>query len=377
MPAPTHQQVTNKPDHRISSMTQLENATNLLSFDSPAPEPDRELRVAVVIPAYTMDRWELLVRMVESARSQTVPVETIVVCIDNNETLLDRARREWGEAQSPEVLVIPNRYHADLKRVSVHEAAHGSRRRFGAGSARNTAAEAVTADVIVFTDDDARAEPDWIERLLEVFSSPSVVAAGGPPVAEYETARPAWYPGNFNWVFGCAYDGMPTAIQPFRRLICNNMAVRRSAFQAVGGFLDSDFDDLNLGTRLIARFGIESVVYTPLAVVHHFVPAERVTWRYFWRRCYFVNREKVRVFSTMGTTGNLTAERQFVVDALSRQASLTLRRLIRGDINALYALGAMVAGISMAGAGHLRGQFDWMLAQRRGAKGGECRDESR
>jgi glucosyl-dolichyl phosphate glucuronosyltransferase len=345
-------------------MTPTENVTNLRPLAASAAEPNSQLRVAVVIPAYTMDRWELLARMVASARSQTVPVETIVVCIDNNAALLDRARREWGEAQSPEVLVIPNRHHADLTRTAVHEAAHGSRRTFCAGVARNTAAEAVSADVIVFTDDDARAEPDWIERLLEVLSSPSVVAAGGPPVAEYETQRPAWYPGNFNWVFGCAYDGLPTTIQPFRRLICNNLAVRRSAFEAVGGFLDSDFDDLNLGTRLIARFGLESVVYTPFAVVHHFVPAQRMTWRYFWRRCYFVNREKVRVFSSMGTTGNLTAERQFVLYALSRQAGLTLRQLVRGDINALYALGAMIVGIGSAGAGHLRGRLDAMMARR-------------
>jgi glucosyl-dolichyl phosphate glucuronosyltransferase len=351
-------------------MTSLDNTTQSPFPDLAAPQPIHELRVAVVIPAYTMDRWELLVCMVKSARSQTVPVETIVVCIDNNETLLDRARREWAEAQSPEILVIPNRCGADLDRVSAHEAAHGSRRRFGAGSSRNTAAEAVDADVFVFTDDDARAEPDWIERLLEVLSSPSVVAAGGPPIADYETARPAWYPGNFNWVFGCAYDGMPTTIQPFRRLICNNMAVRRSAFEAVGGFLDSDFDDLNLGSRLIARFGIESVVYTPYAVVHHFVPAERMTWRYFWRRCYFVNREKVRVFSTMETTRNLTAERHFIVDALTRQARSTARRLLRGDTNALSAFGAMIAGIGLAGAGHLRGHLDLMMVHRRAAKGG-------
>lgn len=351
-------------------MTPTENVTNPRPLAASAPEPNSQLRVAVVIPAYTMDRWELLARMVESARSQTVPVETIVVCIDNNPTLLDRARREWSEAQSPEVLVIPNRHQEDLERVSAHEAAHGSRRRFGAGAARNTAAEVVSADVIVFTDDDARAEPDWIERLLDVFVAPSVVAAGGPPIAEYETARPAWYPGNFNWVFGCAYDGMPTTIQPFRRLICNNLAVRRSAFEAVGGFLDSDFDDLNLGTRLIARFGLENVVYTPHAVVHHYVPAERLTWRYFWRRCYFVNREKVQVFSNMGTKGNLTAERHFVLHALSRQAGLTLRQLTRGDINALYVFGAMIVGIGSAGAGHLRGQLDRMMARRRGGKGG-------
>ncbi len=135
------------------------------------------------------------------------------------------------------------------------------------------------------------------------------------------------------------------------------------------GSYDSDFDDLNLGTRLLARYGLESVVYTPFAVVHHFVPAERVTWRYFWRRCYFVNREKVRVFSNMGTTGNLAAERQFVIHALSRQAGLTLRRLIRGDINGLYALGAMLVGLGSAAAGHLSGRLDQMMAPRCGATG--------
>ena len=322
-------------------------------------------RVAVVIPAYTMDRWELLVRMVESARVQTVPVEAIIVCVDNNDELLERAQGEWRD--DPAVVVIPNRHSAHLDRVAAYQAAHGSRRRFGAGPARNTAAEAVDTDFIAFTDDDARAESDWIERLLEVFASESVVAAGGPPLADYETARPAWFPGNFDWVFGCAYDGLPRIIQPFRRLFCGNMVVRRSAFDAVGGFVGSDFDDLNLCTRLIARFGVESVVYTPFAVVHHFVPAERVTWRYFWRRCYFVNREKVRVFSRIDATSGLTAERDFVMNALRRQMGQTIRRLIRGDIHALYALGAMIAGIGLAGLGHLRGQVDrrltWQLPQ--------------
>lgn len=318
--------------------------------------------MAVVIPAYTMDRWDLLVRAVESVRAQTVPVDSIVLPIDNNDALLDRARREWAGSQEPEVVVIANRHSDHLERVSAHQAAHGSRRRFGAGASRNTAAEAISADFLAFMDDDAWAEPDWIERLLGVLASDSVVAAGGPPVPDYETARPAWYPGNFNWVFGCAYDGLPTSVQPLRRLFCGNIAVRRSAFDAVGGFVGSDFDDLNLCTRLIARFGVESVVYTPFAVVHHHVTAQRVTWRYFWRRCYFVNREKVRVFRRMGPAASLSAERQFVVHAVRRQASLTLRRLARGDIHALYAFGAMIAGIGLAGAGHLRGQVDHLVA---------------
>lgn len=320
------------------------------------------LSVAVAIPAYTLDRWDLLVRAVESARAQTVPIDAIILCIDHNDALLDRARHEWRGCRDPEIVVIPNRHSTNLERLSAHEAAHGSRRRFGAGSARNTAAEAVSADLIAYLDDDAFAEPDWIERLLEVFTSDTAVAVGGLVLPDYQTGRPAWYPGNFDWVFGCAYDGLPTSIQPLRRLLGAGMAVRRSAFEAVGGFIESDFDDLNLCTRLIARFGLESVVYTPFAVAHHYVTAERVTWKYFWRRCYFVNREKVRVFRRMGAAANLVAERDFVRHALSRQAGLTLRRVTRGDISGLYAFAAMIAGIGLAGAGHLRGRVDAALA---------------
>jgi cellulose synthase/poly-beta-1,6-N-acetylglucosamine synthase-like glycosyltransferase len=336
--------------------------TNLQPSGASAPQIPAQLSVAVAIPAFTMDRWELMVRAVESVRAQTVRVDEIILTIDNNSELLERAQTEWRGSSDPAVVVIPNRHTVNARRLAIHEAAHGSRRRFGAGSARNTAAEAISADVIAFMDDDARAEPDWIERLLEVFASPSVVAVGGPPIPDYETERPSWYPGNFDWVFGCAYDGLPTSIQPLRHLIGANMAVRRSAFEAVGGFVGSDFDDLNLCMRLIERFGVESLVYTPFALVHHYVTAERVTWRYFWRRCYFVNREKVRVYERMGSAANLVAERQFVLHALTKQTRATLRALAGADTSALRVLGAMIVGIGLAGLGHARGHVDRLLS---------------
>jgi hypothetical protein len=116
-----------------------------LAADSPEHQATRDvsartstaLSVSVAIPAYTMKRWALLVKAVESARSQTVPVARVVVCIDNNEELLDRATAEWAHATGTPVTVIANRHSDHLTRVSVHQAAHGTTRRFGAGSARN------------------------------------------------------------------------------------------------------------------------------------------------------------------------------------------------------------------------------------------------
>ncbi|HLH14220.1 MAG TPA: glycosyltransferase family 2 protein [Solirubrobacteraceae bacterium] len=319
--------------------------------------------VSVAIPAYTMKRWELLRRAVESARSQTAPVEEVVVCIDNNEELLARARAEWREpGRGVRVSVIANRHSDHLEGVGVHQAAHGTTRRFGAGSARNTAAEAIRADVIAFMDDDAEAAPNWIEELLRVYADPAVVAVGGPPLPRYESARPSWFPANFDWVFGCAYEGLPTTVAPLRHLIGANMSVRRSAFEAVGGFIGSDFDDLNLCMRLAARFGERGIYYTPRAVVRHYVSDDRVTWRYFWRRCYFVNRQKVRVFEQIGSAANLTAEREFVLRALTRQTARELRRAAAGELAALSSLAAMVAGIALAAAGNARGKLDRLFA---------------
>lgn len=319
--------------------------------------------VSVVIPAYTLDRWTLIRRAVDSARQQTAPVESIVLCIDNNPELLARAKVEWREASEPHVVIVPNRHVDHLFQRVVHEKIHGTSRRFGAGSARNTGAEHVTSEIIAFMDDDAWAEPDWIEQLLMVYRETSIVAVGGAPLPYYETHRPAWFPRNYDWVFGCIYDGLPTTTTPLRHLLGANMSVRRDAFVEVGGFQGDDFDDLNLCMRLAEIYGASNIYYTPRAIVHHYVPAERVTWRYFYRRCYFVNREKVRVFDGMGSAANLAAEREFVWRLFRHQALAASKRVFKGEPTALLSAGAMLAGIALAGAGHVRGRLD-KLARR-------------
>ena len=38
-----------------------------------------------------------------------------------------------------------------------------------------------------------------------------------------------------------------------------------------------------------------------------------MTWSYYWRRCFFVNRNKVGAFADMGEGGNIRAELRFGV----------------------------------------------------------------
>jgi hypothetical protein len=150
---------------------------------------------------------------------------------------------------------------------------------------------------------------------------------------------------------------MPKQLAPLGHLIGANMSVRREAFEGIGGFHSIDFDDLDLCMRVAAARPDQQLLFEPRAIVHHYVPAQRVQWRYFWRRCFYVNREKVEAFAEMGDAANIEAERAFVRKALTTQVGVELRTVIGGDVNGLRRLGAMGIGVAMAGLGHLVGRL--------------------
>src|SRR5262249_33810403 len=95
----------------------------------------------------------------------------------------------------------------------------------------------------------------------------------------------------------------------------------------------------------------------------HFVPVTRTTWHYFWRRCYFVNRGKVEAFANMQGAAHLGAELAFVANTLTTGVLTEIRRIARGDMYGFARMGAMVAGIALAGLGHLSGK--WRLRRSR------------
>lgn len=322
----------------------------------------------MIIPTFSLGRWQLLVDAVTSVEAQTCPPRELIVCVDHNPELLERCEQRWGattrSTSTFPIRLIANRFDQDERGIENYDKAHGSRRRFGAGWARNTAAELASGEILVFLDDDASAEPDWLEHLLAPFEDPHTVAVGGAPLPLYETGRPRWFPANFDWVFGCAYEGMPKSLAPLSRLIGANMSVRRDVFDEIGGFHSIDFDDLDLCMRVAAQRPQQQLLYEPRAVVHHFVPAERVSWHYFWRRSFFVNVEKVQAFADMGEAANIRAEGEFVRRAVTKQLAADIRAGLRGDANGLLRMGAMIVGISMAGAGHLFGRAQSMFYER-------------
>ena len=294
--------------------------------------------VSVVICAYDLGRWAQLLDAVRSVLDQSSPVGEVVVVIDHNAELLARAQKEWS---GPFVKVVAN---------------GGSR---GLSGARNTGVAHAGSEIVAFLDDDAAAEPTWIERMVEPYSDPSVVACGGGVVPALDGPRPHWWPLEFDWVIGCSYLGLPTARADVRNVIGANMSARRDAVVAVGGFPDGigrigtrpvGCEETDLYIRLARYRRGARIVYEPSARVHHRVPAARLSWRYFRARCLAEGLSKAMVARRVGSADALASERTHALKVLPAG-------MVRGlhDGAPLRAL-AIASGLALTTAGYVGGR---------------------
>ncbi|WP_254695225.1 glycosyltransferase family 2 protein [Leisingera sp. NJS201] len=111
-----------------------------------------------------------------SLAAQRLPegVSMRIVVADNDETDSSRTRI----AEAAKALQLPLLYvHAPARNISI---------------ARNACLEAADADWVAFLDDDERAEPDWLARLLDCACSTPADAVFGPALAEYGPRAPGW-----------------------------------------------------------------------------------------------------------------------------------------------------------------------------------------
>jgi glucosyl-dolichyl phosphate glucuronosyltransferase len=302
--------------------------------------------VSVVIPAYSSERWDLTCQAISSVLTQTVLPGELLVCIDHNRALFERFQEHVGQlnASVPMVRVIESKYEG-------HQAA-----------SRTTAVECAKGDILVFLDDDASGDPSWLEIMLRGLNQTDVIAVGGAPLPVYSVARPSWFPFEFDWIFGCAYSGLPKTAEPVLHLIGTTIAARREDLLAIDGFQFDVFEDLVMCHRLLQLSPNSTLLYEPAAIVRHYVHENRLKWSYFWRRIFWVNRVKVSVMRSLGDGANLTAERRFVGQALFGGTARGVREFLSGDPSGLLRAGATVIGVGLAGTGYVVGLVQQRLA---------------
>jgi glycosyltransferase involved in cell wall biosynthesis len=307
--------------------------------------------ISVVLCAYTTERWDDLIAAVASVRGQTLRPREIIVVIDHNPAMLERAR-----AQFPDAMVIENRAPRGLS------------------GARNSGVEAAHGDVVAFLDDDAEAAPDWLELLSAEYVDNNVMGVGGSIEPLWLGGRPAWFPEEFQWVVGCTYRGMPEALAPTRNLIGCNMSLRRELFASIGGFrtgigrigtLPVGCEETELCIRARQRWPERELLFQPAARVRHRVPAIRGAWAYFWSRCYAEGISKAQVAHFVGSGDGLASERTYTLRVLPLGVLRGFRDTLCGDLSGAKRSAAIIAGLALTTAGFAKGMLREQLKANR------------
>jgi glycosyltransferase involved in cell wall biosynthesis len=302
---------------------------------------DGRPELAVVICAYTLERWTELRAAVRSILEQQHPVSRLVLVIDHSPALLEAARGEFVDSR---VVVAEN---------------VGPR---GLSGARNTGVSLARADVVAFLDDDATAEPDWAGRLLAWYDDGHILGVGGASIPVWRNRRPTWFPEEFDWVVGCTYRGMPSLAAPVRNLIGSNMSFRRHLFDLVGGFDSSvgrlgttpvGCEETEFCIRVTNHVSSGLIMYDPSVRVRHHLPAVRESWRYFRARCFAEGKSKAIVAQLVGARRGLASERAYTTRTLPAgmlRATVEAVRTRRPVV--LARAGAIVVGLAVTSSGY-------------------------
>lgn len=163
----------------------------------------------------------------------------------------------------------------------------------GLSYARNCGIRNAKGDILVYVDDDALVNKEYLSTYADFFRrNPEIVAAGGRILPEYETEEPQWMSHYTRQLItgkldlGLKEKEFPKGTFPGG----GNAAYRKSVFNAVGLF------NVELGRKGDSLIGAEEkdlfdkmtskgikFFYLPNAILYHLIPAKKLTRDYFDR----------------------------------------------------------------------------------------------
>jgi glycosyltransferase involved in cell wall biosynthesis len=231
------------------------------------------------------------------------PKISVIICTHNRAALLSGALQSVVEqALDPvlfETVVVDNAStdgtsnlvknfqisHPEHNIVLVHEP------KLGLNHARNAGFANARGTYVAYMDDDARAEKEWLEQVVNCFESvsPSPACVGGPILPFYTSLKPDWFQDRYEYrtwgdqahfLTGGSFSG-------------SNVSFRRDILDQFGGFaVDAGVgmkgEEMFMGdeTDLFKRVwtsvdkNARLFYYSPAVVVFHWVPDYKMTVRY-------------------------------------------------------------------------------------------------
>jgi glucosyl-dolichyl phosphate glucuronosyltransferase len=270
-----------------------------------------------------------------------------IVCTHNRASYLRKALaslcKQTLDDERYEILVVDNGSTDGTAAVVKQEFAGVGNLRYvfepelGLSIARNEGARVAKAAFLAYLDDDAIADPRWLEEAVTTFSRPDarIGIVGGPIVPIWEAPRPAWLPDALLGYLTILDESAirEGTLEPAQQIYGANLLVARQALEAAGGFkvnLGRKGKNLLSNEELALRAAIEQAgfvtYFNPRIVVQHHVVPERLEKRWFYRRLYWQGRSDAADCIARTTTRSAVAQRAFHETVLLTK---TLARVIR------------------------------------------------
>jgi glycosyltransferase involved in cell wall biosynthesis len=290
--------------------------------------------VSIIISTYTQNRLADIQRCLASLEKQTIQPAEILLVLDPNDELIEFYRQRVPE--SVKILVSCS---------------------MGLSHARNTGVKEASGKIVAFIDDDALADPCWLENSLVNFESEQVIGVGGFISADWENTRSLWLPEELDWIVGCSYRGLPTKRAEIRNPIGCNMSFRKEVFEQVGYFR-TDLgrfgnmllcnEETEFGYRALRALPKAKIIYEPSAIVYHRIPKKRESLGYVWTRSFYEGISKA-IISFKSETKVLDTENSYlkflIIKAIPNRLKHFYRKNQASELVALFvSLIAVSAG---------------------------------
>jgi cellulose synthase/poly-beta-1,6-N-acetylglucosamine synthase-like glycosyltransferase len=312
----------------------------------------QNLKVSVIICAYTMGRFDDVKEAVDSVLYQTLKPYEVIIAVDHNKELYIKLRHELPS----EVKMVLNT---------------GTQ---GFSATKNVAIRAVNGDIIVFLDDDAVAEETWLENIIPPFEDSKVMAVGGQTIALWAKGKPPfWFPEEFDFIVGCTVHKKLILQEngEVRNFGGGNSAIRKEVFKEVGfwetrlgrselgrvRFNPAGGEEAELCLRMKTTIPDGLILFRPESVVYHKVSRDRATFKYVFSFCFRegITRAMIRKFVSQYRQKPLAAEYLFLRRLLSTSLPQKLRNFYKSANLAQVAV--IIANLSLIGTGYLLGRW--------------------
>ncbi len=236
------------------------------------------MKLSVVICTYNREKY--LYNVLKSIVENDFPVAQYEIVLVNNNS------KDNTEA-------ICKQFAADFPHVEFHYFVETKQ---GLSHARNRGIQEAQGDIIIYVDDDAVVNKEYLQTYWEFFTAhPEAYAAGGPVVPQYETAEPRWM-SHYTLSLITGYHNHGDKEKPYSGKAYpggGNAGYRKVVFETVGLFNpelgrngnslacseEKDIFDKMREARM-------PFYYLPTAILYHQISAAKLTQDYFDKVTY-------------------------------------------------------------------------------------------